>query len=418
MSRILVLSIYHDPEPIPKTGELARELQRRGHEVTVVTAFPHYPSGDLYAGFRLAPWRREHRGGLPILRTFIYPYHGRRSSLRMLNYLSWMVSSIQAAWLTPPCDVIYVWHPPLTVGVSAWILSKLKRAPFVYDVQDLWPESALASGLMKPGRLVDLLYALAQWVYRRAPRILVVSADAAEHLRRSGVSAAKITVAPHWIDTADFERPRHRDVRTEFGWNDRFVVMFAGNLGMVQGLETVIEAAAMLGRSSPRVLFVLVGDGAARPQLEQLVADRGATNVAFAGRHPASEMPAFFAGADVLLVHLRKSDIADHAIPTKILAYMASARPIICATGGAAAEVVSNAGAGIVTEPGEPQALADAVEDLASRPESERARMGHSGRAYLHEHFDKQHVIDQYERVLLDAAAGRGTRTPVSAPGT
>src|SRR3954463_4879631 len=174
--RVLILSIYHAPEPIPKTGELARELQRRGHTVTVVTAFPHYPSGALYPGYALRPWRWEVRQGVRVLRTFIYPYHGTSSALRMANYLSWMVSSIQAAWLTPACDVMYVWHPPLTVGVSAWVLSRLKRAPYVYDVQDLWPESALASGLMKPGTLVNLLYRLAGWVYRRAPRVLVVSA--------------------------------------------------------------------------------------------------------------------------------------------------------------------------------------------------------------------------------------------------
>ncbi len=217
MIRILLLSIYHDPEPIPKTGELARELQRRGHEVTVVTAFPHYPTGELYEGYRLAPWRWETREGVRILRTYIYPYHGRRSALRMVNYLSWMVSSVQSAWLAPRCDVIYVWHPPLTVGISAWIISRLKRVPFVYDVQDLWPESALASGLMRPGRLVDVLYALARWVYRRAPRLLVVSEEAAAHVRDMGADAAKVTVAPHWIDTADFERPPTRDVRAEFG---------------------------------------------------------------------------------------------------------------------------------------------------------------------------------------------------------
>jgi glycosyltransferase involved in cell wall biosynthesis len=418
VSRILVLSIYHDPEPIPKTGELARELQRRGHEVTVVTAFPHYPSGTLYPGFRLALWRWESRHGVRVLRTFIYPYHGRRSILRMLNYLSWMVSSIQAAWLAPRCDVIYVWHPPLTVGVTAWVLSRLKRAPFVYDVQDLWPESALASGLMKPGWLVDALYRLARWVYRRAPRILVVSESAAEHLRRAGVDPSKVTVAPHWVDTSDFERPSSRDVRTEFGWKERFVVMFAGNLGMVQGLETVIESAALLQQSSPDVLLVLVGDGADRPRLEKLLAERRLTNVSFAGRHPASEMPAFFQAADALLVHLRRSEIADHAIPTKILSYMAAARPILCGTGGAAADLVTAAGSGIVTPPGDPAAMATAIERLASVPQLDRERMAQRGRAYLHAHFEKRRVIDGYERVLLDAVARSGTRTPVSAART
>jgi glycosyltransferase involved in cell wall biosynthesis len=401
--RVLILSIYHDPEPIPKTAELARELRRRGHEVTVVTAFPHYPSGQLYPGYRLALWRREVRDGVRVLRTFIYPYHGERSSLRIVNYLTWMISSIQAAWLAPPCDVLYVWHPPLTVGVSAWIISKLKRVPFVYDVQDLWPESALASGLMRPGRLVDVLYRLADWVYRHAPRILVVSDAAAAYLGERGVPAQKISVAHHWLDSAPFERDSTRDVRAEFGWGEKFVVMFCGNLGMVQGLETVIEAAARL-RDRSDTAFVLVGDGSDRDRLERLATDRKLSNVQFVGRHPAADMPAFMRAADVLLVHLRRSHIADHAIPTKILSYFAAGRPVVCATSGAAADLVRAANAGVTSEPGDAGALVEAVMRLRSLSPESRAALGRNGRVYLHAHFEKLSVIDGYERVLQSLA--------------
>jgi glycosyltransferase involved in cell wall biosynthesis len=401
--RILILSIYHDPEPIPKTGELARELQRRGHDVTVVTAFPHYPSGQLYPGYRLALWRREVREQVRVLRTFIYPYHGRRGSLRMLNYLTWMVSSIQAAWLAPPCDVIYVWHPPLTVGISAWVISKLKRARYVYDVQDLWPESALASGLMRPGALVNLLYMLARWVYARAPAILVVSQAQAAYLRERGVDPQKITVANHWVETSAFQQESGRDVRAELGWDGKFVVMFAGNLGMVQGLETVIEAAALL-RHRPELLFVLVGDGSDRARLEALAERQGASNVRFVGRHPQVEMPAFMRAADALLVHLRPSGIANYAIPTKILSYLAASRPVVCATGGAASELVRAAGAGITTEPGSAAGLAGAISQIASLSPDARAKLGRNGRAYLDANFEKQTVIDGYERVLRGIA--------------
>jgi colanic acid biosynthesis glycosyl transferase WcaI len=401
--RVLLLSIYHDPEPIPKTGELARELRRRGHQVTVVTAFPHYPSGQLYPGYRLAPWRWEVRDGVRILRTFIYPYHGKRSSLRMVNYLTWMVSSIQAAWLAPACDVLYVWHPPLTVGVSAWIIAKLKRIKYVYDVQDLWPESALASGLMKPGRLVDFLYRLADWVYARAPRIFVVSRAAAEHLHQRGVDTAKIAVAQHWVDTSVFHLGSSRDVRTEYGWGDRFVVMFAGNLGMVQGLETIVEAAALV---PPTVgaHFVFVGDGADRSRLEQLAEARRLGNVQFVGRHPAADMPEFLRAADGLLVHLRPSGIAEHAIPTKILSYLAAGRPILCAAGGASADLVRESGAGLTLAPGDPAALAAAVVRLAAMSSKARLELGERGRQYLVANFEKTRVIDFYEQVLMELA--------------
>jgi len=414
VTRILILSIYHDPEPIPKTGELARELQRRGHSVTVVTAFPHYPSGRLYPGYHLAPWRWEMRDGVRVLRTFIYPYHGRRGGLRMLNYLSWMVSSIQAAWLAPACDVIYVWHPPLTVGVSAWVISKLKRAPFVYDVQDLWPESALASGLMRPGRLVDGLYRLADWVYKRAPRILVVSQAAADYLRQRGVDPRKILVAHHWLDTSPFERESTRDVRAEFGFGNKFVVMFAGNLGMVQGLDTVIEAATLL-RDRTDVECVLVGDGSDRARLERLVAEQRLSNVRFLGQHPQADMPAFMRAADALLVHLRRSEIADHAVPTKILSYLAAGRPVVCATRGAAAEIVRSANAGLTLESSDPVALAGAISYLASLPAAARDQLGRNGRAHLAAHFDKQTVIDGYERVLNELAGSAQVPTEKAA---
>jgi len=401
--RILILSIYHDPEPIPKTGDLARELQRRGHHVTVVTAFPHYPSGQLYPGYRLRPWMWEIRDGVPTLRTFIYPYHGVHAGLRMLNYVSWMLSSMAAVWLAPPCDVIYVWHPPLTVGVTAWVLSKLKRAPFVYDVQDLWPESALASGLMRPGMLVSLLYRLADWVYARADRILVVSAAAASHLAARGVPAGKVTVATHWVNDAAFAAPVGRDVRGELGVNGRFVVMFAGNLGLVQGLETAIDAAALL-RVDSGIVLVFVGDGSDRQRLEGLARERGLTNVIFAGRHPATEMPAFLSAADVLLVHLRRSEIADHAIPAKILSYFAASRPIVCATSGAAAELVCEAEAGVAVQAGDAGAMAKAIETLAALAPEDRERLGRNGRQYLRDHLDMHVVIDTYERVLKETA--------------
>lgn len=402
--RILLLAIYTEPEPIPKTSELARELKRRGHDVHVITAFPHYPTGTLYPGYRLAPWMREVRDGVPVLRTYIYPYHGTSSARRMVNYLTWMLSSMMAAFLTPKSDVLYVWHPPLTVGVSAWVISKLKRIPYVYDIQDLWPESALASGLMKPGRVVNLLFRLSDWVYARAPRILVVSDDAKAYLASRGVEASKISVAKHWFDASAFLTARDdRDVRSELGLEGRFVVMFAGNLGLVQGLETVVEAAIRL-RDDPRVVFVLVGDGSDRPRLERMVADAGITNVRFAGAHPASAMPAFFRAADALVVHVRPSSVADHAIPTKTLAYLASGRPIVCGMRGAGARLVRDANAGIVVEPGDADALAAAVRTLASMSAAERDALGARGRDYFLREFDRDRIMDFYEKVITDSA--------------
>lgn len=403
--RILILALYYDPEPVPKPGELARELIRRGHTVNVVTAFPNYPAGRLYPGYRLALWRREVRDGVALLRTFTYPYHGTSVVLRIANYVSWMVSAMLAAWLTPRCDVIYVWHPPLTVGVTAWVLGRVNRAPFVYDVQDLWPEGAVASGYLRPGPIVSLLHWLADWVYARAARILVVSRAAADQLRGRGVNPAKIQVAAHWIDDSIYAAPPSgRDIRSEYGLDHRFIVMFAGNLGIVQGLDTVIEAAARL-RNDPEAVFVLVGDGSDRQRLESMAAARGLTNVRFVGRHPASAMPDFLRAADALLVQLRPSEISDQSIPTKVLAYLAAGRPIICGVPGVTAELVGEADAGISVEPGNVGALVAATRRLRDLPREAVERLGANGRRYFAEHFDRARIIDEYEAVLREVAS-------------
>lgn len=400
--RILILAIYHDPEPIPKTGELARYLLQRGHQVQVVTAFPHYPSSELYPGYRLALWRREVRAGVPVLRTFIYPYHGSNAVLRMVNYISWMLSGMLASVLTPRCDVMYVWHPPLTVGVTAWVLRVLKGAPIVLDLQDLWPESALASGLMREGRVVTWLHRLADWVYARADRILVVSAHARRHLESRGVPAEKIRVAKHWV-TASPPLPASEGeaVRQEYTLGRHFVVMFAGNLGMVQGLETLVEAARRV-QDLP-IVVCLVGDGADRARIEGIA--QGCTNVRFLGRHPAERMPAFFAAADLLLAHIRPSTVADHAVPTKLLAYLAAGKPILCGMGGAAAELVEESGAGWVVPPGDPEAMANAIRDAFVSSPAAREQRGQSGRAYFEREFDRHAVLAQYEDWLLEEAA-------------
>ncbi len=404
--RILILTIYHDPEPIPKTGELARELRRRGHDVHVVTAFPHYPDGDVYPGFKLALWHREVRDGVPVLRTYIYPYHGTSSIRRMVNYISWMLSSMLAALLTPKCDVIYAWHPPLTVGVTARFLRWWKHAPVILDVQDLWPESALASGMMRDGRLVRVMYRLADWVYARADRILVVSPQARAYLGTRGVPMAKTAVAKHWIDESMSRQPRARDVRAELSLGPGMVVMFAGNLGMVQGLETLVEAADLL-RDAP-VTFVIVGDGSDRARLEADAAARKLSNVIFPGRFPASDMPEFLAAADLLIVHTRASSVAEHAVPTKILAYLAAGRPILCGMTGAAASVMEASAAGWVTPPGDAAAMAGAIREALDAGPVRRAEIGRAARRYFDAEFDKQQILGEYERELIGTAeAGR-----------
>lgn len=404
---ILILSQYYDPEPIPKPGDLARELRRGGHGVTVLTGYPNYPSGKLYEGFHLAFRRREYDGEIPVIRAFEYPYHGRRALGRILNYVSFMLAAPLASIGAGPFDVVYVWHPPLTVGVAAWLTGAIHRVPFVYDVQDVWPDAAILSGILRPGVVADVLRVVERFVYRHAAHLLVPTEETRENLLAKGVAPDKVTSLPHWIDSDQFDetaRAERETLRARLEWTGRFVLLFTGNLGLVQGLDTVIEAAAKVRR--PEVRFAFVGDGADRDRLQALAARLDLQDrVQFVERQPVHRMPAFMAAADALLVHLRPSELSRTVIPTKTMSYLAAGRPILMAMEGAAAALVERAEAGVIAPPGDPAALAEAVGRMADLSEDERDRLGRNGREHLLTHFTTLAVMPRYLEVLAQVAA-------------
>lgn len=400
--RVLIISHFHDPEPIPKTAELAAGLKQRGHEVRVITGFPNYPSGELYPGYRLRLIAKDEVNGVEVTRTYQYPYHGASALRRLVNYWSFAFSAPLAVLFRKRPDVIYAWHPPLTIGVAAAVISFITRAPIVYDVQDIWPESALVSGMLREGFIVNLMRRLEKWVYRRAAHVLVVTEGAKRNLLAKGVPESKLTVIPNWIDETMFKTPAPgscESVRASHGWGADFVVLFAGNIGLVQGLDTVVRAAALLPEGGIR--FVIVGDGADRARLIQLAEElKTGARLQFIDRQPMSAMPSLMAAADALLVHLRRSELADYVIPTKTLAYLAAGKPIVMAMEGAAAQLVAEADAGVVLPPDQPETLADAVERLSHLPASELARLGVNGEEHLRRTMTRARLLPEYEAIL------------------
>jgi len=403
--KVLVLSQYYQPEPIEKPSELAEGLARRGHSVAVVTGFPNYPSGRPYPGYPLRFLRKETVSGVLVVRTLLFPYHGHSVLGRILNYGSFVVSSFLAAWFAPPCDVIYVRHPPLTIGIAAWLIARVKGCGFVYDVQDIWPESVVWSGMLHNRFPIWFLHRMENFVYRRAKHLLVVSAEAKRNLVSKGVPRRKISIGRRWVDEGLFavesEETRAK-TRDGYGFGSHFVVMFAGNLGLVQGLDTVLFAARILKTLAARVLIVFVGEGADRERLGRLRTELQLTNVQFVERQPTAAMPGLMAAADALLVHLRRGPLAELAIPAKTMAYLAAGRPIIMAVSGPAARLVTDARAGAALEPDKPGALAGEILRMSRMPAGEREQMGRNGRDYLIAHYAKQDVLSEYEAVLAE----------------
>ncbi len=405
--RLLVLSQNYDPEPIPKPGDLARELKRRGHDVTVVTGFPNYPEGRLYPGFALRAFQREVRDGVDVLRAFVLPYHGPSPSRRIVHYASFVVSATFAAMRAGPFDAIYVWHPPLTIGIAAWLISRWHRAPFLYDVQDIWPESVAASGMSLPPPVLRAMSLLERFVYAQAAHLLVVTDGARRNLIGKGVPKDKVSVFSHWVDPNAFQEPSpeaRSKARQSLGWGTDFIVLFAGNLGLVQGLETVLEAAGRL-EGSERIRFVLIGDGVEKSRLVEKARAAGLEDrLQFLDRVPADRIAPILAAADALLVNLKPSVLADLVIPSKTFSALASGRPLVVAVGGAAERLVESAKAGVTAAPGDATALADAVRRLKALPESARAAMGASGREYAQVYLSRERVIATYEGMLARVA--------------
>lgn len=401
--RVLVFTQLFPPEPISKPLEIARGLAARGHSVEVLTGLPNYPTGRLYPGYGMRLLTREKVEGLSVLRVILYPSHSTSALGRIVNFGSFMLTSLLGAFFTGPCDVIYVRHPPLTIGVSSWLIGLIKGAPVVYDVQDIWPESGVWSGMLKSPLLIRLLQGLERFVYRKADHLLVVTEGARRNLISKGVPPAKVSVASQLLDEAAFSTPdpmRVTELRRVYGLEGRFVVLFAGNIGLVQGLDSAVDAAAALKGDSPEALFLMVGDGVAREPLQQKVRKLGLNNVVFTGRLPETDMPHLMAAVDAALLSLKYSDMCELSIPLKTFAYLASSRPLIAAIKGAAADLVLRAGAGTVIAPEDPEALAEAVRELMRRTPEERAAIGRRGKDYMVAHHSRERMLDEYAAVI------------------
>lgn len=384
---------------------LARGLLAKGHQVTSITGLPNYPHGRLYPGYKQRLWQWEERDGVRVLRLPLYPDHSQAAVKRSLNYLSFAASaSVLGPALCGRADALWVYHPPLTVGLPAWWMSRLRRVPFVYEIQDMWPETLQATGMVADGRTLRLFDRLARFVYRQAAAITVISPGFKRNLVEKGVPAEKIHVLPNWADEETY-RPLPPDPRLAeaYGLTGHFNVIYGGNLGAAQALGNILQAAGHL-RDLPHVQFVLIGDGVEEARLREQASVMGLDNVRFVGRQPGEQMPHFFALADVLLIHLRRDPLFEITIPSKTVAYLACGRPIVAAVTGDAAEVVQQAAAGLVCPPEDPAALAAAVRHLATMPVATREAMGQSGRCFFLAHFTRQVLLERVEQLLIEVA--------------
>ena len=409
--RILVLSQYFWPEAFRIT-EVVESLRALGCDVTVLTGQPNYPDGVIAKGYSALSFCSQQHDGLIIHRVPLMP-RGSGSAMRLaLNYLTFVASAaVFGPWLLrgQHVDVILVYAPsPILQAIPAVWLAWLKGAVLATWVQDLWPESLVATGFIRNPRLLTAIAAVVRWIYRHNDLLLVQSRAFIEPVRcMSGRTPVAYHPNPGELAFSQQERGAPPAITLEPGFN----VVFAGNLGKVQALDTVLTAAQLL-RDEPDVRFVLVGSGSRRAWLLQESERLGLTNIRLPGRFAPHDMPGILAQASALLVSLASDPAMALTVPSKIQAYLAAARPIIASLDGEGARVVAEAGAGLTCPAEDANALAKAVRSLKALPPERRKRMAVQGRAYYEQHFEPGALAVQLARrleALLRARAGDTT---------
>jgi len=407
--RLIVLTHYFPPEvgaPQARLFELARRLVAGGVRVTVVTGFPNYPTGVVAKGYRGRFAMREQMDGVNVLRTWVFATPNKGFAKRLLNHVSFALSSLTALRRSGPADVIFVESPPLAMGLAVFAYSWIKRAPFVFNVSDIWPQSAIEMGALSNRAAIWVAERFERSLYRHARRISVVTPGIVEKLAARGVPREKLFLLTNAVDT-DLFRPAgpDADLARRLGVEGRKVFLYAGTHGLAQGLDVVLAAAKLT--HDPDILYLLAGEGADKERLQAQARTESIPNVMFLPNQPRDVMPRLLNLAYATIIPLRRLDIFKAALPSKMFESMASELPIVLAVWGEAARLVEEAGCGVVVEPEDAAAMARAVEGLAGDPALAK-QLGASGRRYAIENFDRTRVARRFLELVQQVADARG----------
>lgn len=400
--RILFFCQYFTPEvgaPAARTHEHARRWVAQGHDVTVLCGIPNHPDGIVPPAYRGKWLYRERVDGIEVLRCWFLVAPNQGVFKRSLSFLSFMMASVGfGIGATRPCDVIIGTTPQMLCALGGYLVSRVKRRPFILEVRDLWPKHIIDLGTITNPFVIHGLQRLEMFLYRRSKAVVAVAEASRRHIEARDISSEKLVTITNGIDEDFFLPKPGTEFRAKQGWSDKFVVLYIGTHGLSQGLRTILDCAELLV-DDQRYQFVFAGSGAEWESLRDDALRRGLHNTEFFPSQPKAAMPDFYAAADACLVPLKKRDVFRYNIPSKMFEIMACARPIILGAEGQARQLLDEAGAGIAVEPENAASYRDAIVRLAGDP-GLCEDFGSKGRAHVIAHYTRNRKADEFLALL------------------
>jgi colanic acid biosynthesis glycosyl transferase WcaI len=407
--KIMIICQWFPPEYAPvgvMLKELAEDLTKSGYSVTVVTGFPNHPAGTVFEGYRKRLFFTERMDGIRVIRCYLYTSPRKTFLRRVANYFSFAATSFAAALVLQRQDLLFIVSPPLSNGLIALLLHRLKGLRFIFNVQDLYPDAAMSVGVIRNRLLIKILKRIELAIYRGAERVAVISEGFKENLLAKGVPDPKIRIIYNWLDACEIvPLPRDNEFARAHGLTGKFVILYSGTIGMISGAEIIIECAETL-KTYRDILFLFVGEGVAKEAISEKARSTGLDNIRFLAFQPRNILSQVQSSADVSVVTLSKGK-GKTSVPSKVLGYMAAARPVVASVDpdSDTRQLIERAGCGICVDPEDVQELSLAIESLY-HDRGKASLLGRRGREFLISNWDRKIITSHYERLLAECCKG------------
>ncbi|WP_064091868.1 glycosyltransferase family 4 protein [Rossellomorea aquimaris] len=396
--RVIYLCQHFPPEtgaPQIRVYEVSKELLRRGHQIEVVTAFPHHPHGVIPENYRGKFYMLEEWDGIPVHRSWIYPSPKGTFWKRLASYFSFTFSSFFALLKAKPTDVIICNSPPLFLGLTGYLGAKVKKAKFVFNVADIWPESAVKLGLVTNKSFIKMAEKLENFLYKKSWKIASATQGIKDYMIDHGKKSEDVFLLPNGVDTEFFQPlPKNIELLDKLNLTNKKVFTYGGNLGYAQGLDSLLYTAEIVKDSNPDIHFLIVGDGPEREKLHKIKEELNLTNVTFYGAVPLEEMPTIFSITDFSIVPLRNIELFKGARPSKIFPAISTGTPVLYCGAGESASILEEHQCGRIAPPENPVETAKIIQQLHELDPSEYQLMCQNGRRLAQKEYSWSKVVD------------------------